>query len=254
MQNEDFPVREFDEDFVQECEQAILDRDEKIKVLLSELASKSPSPNQAVKNNDAAFSKIEKSLFSTRKKFGQLQKWFENFEERKVRRLESTNSELRKENTILQERQHSFAEKRVAKDQKTNSFLINLKKELKAMRNEMQDLKEKQQECGKIVNFYVEKTKEKAKEADSAKNQTMKRPCYSNNCGGYLTPDEKTKKLSENTVSTKSSQNQELKSEYHRKSTIIQCILKSLNQKNLEKLKNLKKNKVFHFGFSISKL
>ena len=249
MQAEDFPAREFDEEFVRECEQAIIDRDEKIKVLLAELALKPSYPDLNASKNEETLAKIEKSLFFTRKKFGKLQKWFENFEEKKLRKTESKNCELRQENTLLQQKQQNFTEKKMERERKTNSFLINLKKDLKEMKEEIQDVKDRQRQCGKIVNFCVEKTKEKVREYELAKNKPLK-IANNSNSGGYLTPDEKTKKKSENTVSTKSSQNQELKSEYHRKSTIIQCILKSLNQKNvMEKLKNTKKNKVFSLFF-----
>jgi len=244
--------RESDENFMHECEQAILDRDEKITSLLIELSKKNE-----LSSGQSQYAKIEKSLLFSMKKFGKMQKWFQNFEEKKLMKLQTINLNLRQENNELKTKHQTFMDKSNQKELKTNNFMITLKKDLNNLKSELQNIKTNQKECGKTMNFFIEKNKEKLASIRKSELTNEKKEKHENR--GFSTPENlerKKKKASENTVSTKSSQNHEnklLKDEYNRKSTVIHCILKSLNQKNLlEKLKNIKKkNKVYLIFYGV---
>ncbi len=256
---------EIEENFMKECEEAIQDRDEKIKALISELSQQKTSITH---NNH--LEKIDHSIIDLKKKFLKLQKFFENFEEKKLKKSENSNIFLRRENENLKANFSVFQEK----SKKTSNFIVkNLKNGLLGLKDQLIEIKGKQRENSDKFGVFIQKNKEKCLSGESTKLFSTIESDYNKSMGNksFLTPntvktkdspsekrvsegvqcefEEKKGSFSENSSQTNNKNKKMNNLKDKRKSFIIQCILNSMNKKDL--LKKFEFSKVFSVFFWI---
>ena len=242
---------EIEENFVKECEEAIEDRDERIKSLLGEL-----SHQKTCETHDNHLEKIDNSLIDLKKRFMKLQRFFENFEEKKLKKSENSHKFLKKENETLKAKFSVLQEN----SKKTNNFIVkNLKNGLCNLKDQLKEIKGKQRENSKEFGVFIQKNKDKCLSGDSTKFLSTFESDYNKSCvnKSFLTPNtgktmdsrSENGKVSEGVqcefkgngdlfgnssrINDKKKGMKNLKDK--RKSFIIQCILKSMNKKDLEK-------------------
>lgn len=269
-------------DFIKECEQAIIDRDEKISNLLAELKAQKTS-NSAISNEQLAI--IRNSIEKNNRGFKKLRNWIENFENKKLSKLSSINNKLFQENQQLTTEKELFMQQKTQNNKRVGGFIGKLKTTMDFLRNEMSELKNKHEICNNELKQFFSQSKDSLKNRDNMKFCSPDSTKYistveSENNKSYesrrfMTPhktfnfDERQlqeilvqNKPNKRNVSTntpcnqiidatqeRNHRNMLLRDEYRRKSIIIQCILKSLNRKNLEKMKQSWICKVFSFLF-----
>lgn len=251
-------------EFLKECEQAILDRDEKIDALITELNEKKSKIN---KNKN-----LEHSINKTAKNFKKLQKWIENMENQKIHKLSSINNKLQEDNKQLELKNLLLTERQ--NQSKKNLILLakKLKSNITELKFELNEIKTKQSTynhdfsqlfCKSTENFkycspestkYIPTLESEINRSYESKhfttpNKTLDmrtvrlhenidepKPTKKKNASTNTNFFEESRKMKE--------KHAYLKDEYRRRSAVIHSILKSLNIKNVEKMKKMLIEKV----------
>ena len=252
---------EFDENFAAECEQAILDRDDKIKSLLSELSNQ-----KKLKDDNKKFDMIENSLHGTRKSISSLKIWLKNFNENKLKKWKSLNKSLKIENETLKSLSRNSIENKRNIDEKIHLFIANLKSEIMVLRSEIQEIKTKQKSNINDFKFLINENKQKMDSSkymstlDSENNKSFLTPVKNNSASwnersmehAILLEENSSKnggpvrKIQTNNIKIKQGSNESKRDSKHQCSK--ECIMSFIDKKTLlQKLQCFMKNKVF-FG------
>lgn len=247
---------ETDQNFFNECEQAILDRDEKIKNLLNDLSIQNVRTQQ-----QNQLEKIESSICNTQKMFLHLKVWFKQFEEKKLAKSSKINGNLKEENECLKNQNQILSEEKRKNNEKIQFFVHGLKSQISTLKKELNDVKTQQNSNSndfvklliKHKQFSLMESNKYISTQDSETNKSYdimslvtphKKYSEKEMLSGFATKIKK-KNVSTNTQFNDQThrisynRNHSLKEEYGRKSIIIQCILKNLSKKkNLKQLRD----------------